>query len=412
MSGMDMTAYDAALKQHYIAQRVESMVYNDRPLLALMAKYEKFGGKNLPIVLNYGNPQGRSKSFTNAQTRGGVTGSLLQDFLLTRAKDYAVATIDNETLEASKNDADAFMAAATVEINGAIREISNSMAINAYRDSSAWRGQLLAEPTEDTGSFVVTLKNADDVVNFEVGQVYVSYAAKTGGSALHSDGSDDEWVVEAVNRRTGEVTFTGDYTASGNLAANAYLFVEGDRGNGASGLEAWVPDSDPAATSFFGVDRSVDITRLGGMRLDGTDGPIEEVLIEAENLVAREGGRLDHYFMNYGKFGELKKSLGSKVQYIDLKAGSNAQISFRGVLLDGAKGPIKVIPDQFCPGNRVFGLTLDSWKWYSLGKGIRPIDTDGLTMLRQGSADGVEVRYGTYSNFGCDAPGWNINIQV
>lgn len=105
------------MKEHYTDEMVQNMVYKDNPFLALVSKYEQFGGKNLPIPLIYANPQGRSATFTNAQTRGAATSSQLSDFVLVRVKDYSIATIDNETLEASKGNANAFMEAATVEIN-------------------------------------------------------------------------------------------------------------------------------------------------------------------------------------------------------------------------------------------------------------------------------------------------------
>ena len=40
------------------------------------------------------------------------------------------------------------------------------------------------------------------------------------------------------------------------------------------------------------------------------------------------------------------------------------------------------------------------------------LDTDGLSMLRQSSSDGVEIRYGYYAQMGCSAPGYNINVQL
>lgn len=407
---LDMTAFDAALKSHYTADRVEDMTYQSNPLFALMPKMENFGGRNLPIPIVYGNPQGRSKTFSNAQTRGGETTTLVTDFVLTRVKDYAIATIDNETLEASKGDANAFMDAATTEIDGSINALTRSLAINQYRTSAVAYGQVLAEPDTHATLFVITLKNIADITNFEVGQVVKMYAALSGGSPLTSDGTDDEWAIANVDRDAGTISLVGEYDASGDIAADAYIFIEGDRGLGLSGLEDWVPASAPDSTSYFGVDRSVDVTRLGGLRLSGTSAPIEEVLIEADAKVGREGFQLDHFFSTYSKFGELKKSLGTKVQYVDLAA--NARVSFRGVMVDGNKGPIKVVPDQNCPGNRIFGLTLKYWKFYSLGKAVRVIDTDGLQMLRQGSADGVEARHGSYSQVGCRAPGANINIQV
>ena len=408
--GLDLTSFDAALKSHYTDDRVENMVYADNPALALLPKMENFGGRDLPIPIIYGNPQGRSRNFVKAQAQGAATSTRVTDFVLTRAKDYSIATIDNETLEASKGDANAFMDAATTEIDGAIQSLTRSLAISIYRGTDGSIGQVSAEPSTNSGTFVITLARKSDAANFEVGQNIVIYSAKTGGSQRSSDGSDVVWPVAAVNRRAGTLTLTGTYDGSGTIDANDYLFVDGDRGAALAGFEDWVPESDPTSSLFFQVDRSVDVTRLGGNRLDATGLPIEEALIEADSLVAGEGWGMDHFFINPTKFGDLKKALGSKVQYVDLQA--NAKISFRGILVDGAKGPIKVVPDHNCPSNRVVGMKLAMWKLYSLGKAVRVIDTDGLQMLRQSAADGVEVRYGYYANVGCRAPGSSINVQI
>lgn len=369
---------------------------------------EAFGGRNLPIPLIYGNPQGRSATFGNAQTRGAATSSLIDAFVITRVRDYSIATIDNETLEASKGNPNAFMEAATTEIDGAINSLTRSLAVAMYRDGSGQIGQLLAEPTE-AATTVITLKNISEITNFEVGMKLVAYAALTGGSAKTTNGSAAAWVITAVNRSAGTITFADAYTSSGTLAANDYLFVEGDRGLKLSGFEAWIPASAPDSTTFFGVNRAVDVTRLGGQRYDASNVPLEEALIEAASRVAREGGKIDHFFMDYSKYASLEKSLGSKVQYVDLKV--NAEVGFRGIVINGPRGPIKCIPDQNCPSNRCFGVQLDTWKLYSLGKAVRVIDTDGLQMLRQASADGVEVRYGFYGQMGCRGPGFSINVQ-
>jgi hypothetical protein len=404
---LDMTSFDAALKQHYTDDMVENLVYKDNPLLALMAKMEDFGGRNLPIPLIRGNPQNRSATFSVAQ--GGTTTSKLDAFLLTRVKDYSIATIDNETLEASKGNANAFLEAATVEIDGAINALTRSLAVKLYRSGFGSVGNVNATVTGTT----LTLLDANDVVNFEVGDV-LQFAASDGGDALRDSG--DSVAVTAVNRSAGSMT-VGTLSGITGLTSGDFIFKKGDRQDSGTpsrivvaGLEAWCPGSAPASTAFFGVDRTSDVTRLGGLRLDASSVPIEEALIGGASLVAREGGKIDHYMMSYAQFSALEKALGTKVQYVDVKM--NAEIGFRGILVNGPRGPIKVIPDQNCPSNRVFGLQLNTWKLYSLGKAVRVIDTDGLQMLRQASADGVEVRYGFYGNAGCRAPGWNINLQV
>ena len=407
---LDLTSFDAALKQHYTSENVENMVYMDNPLFALVAKYEEFGGRNLPIPLIYGNPQGRSATFSNAQTRGGVTNSQITDFVLTRVKDYSIATIDNETLEASKGNQNAFMEAATTEIDGAINSLTRSLAVAMYRGSDGSIGQVSAEPAE-AASTVITMKSVGDITNIEIGMALNIHSAKSGGSQRSLDGSTTQMVVSAVDRSAGSFTISTAYDASGTIAADDFIFIEGDRGLKMAGLDEWLPSAAPSSgDSHFGVDRSVDTNRLAGIRYDGSSDPIEEALIEGASRVAREGGKIDHCFLSYSKYAELEKSLGAKVQYVDLKV--NAEVGFRGIVINGPKGPIKVVPDQNCPDDVAYMLQLNTWKLYSLGKAVRVIDTDGLNMLRQASADGVEVRWGSYHQLGCRGPGFNARVSL
>lgn len=383
-----------------------------------MPKMENFGGRNLPIVTIWGNPQGRSATFSRAQTRGAATSSKLDDFLLTRVKDYSIATIDNETLLASQGDANAFMEAATLEIDGAINSLTRSLAVAMYRSGYGKIGQVATSTT--IASTTLALATPDDVTNFEVGMELDASSSESGATLRGYGTSGNGLIITGVDRVNGTLTFGFNLNDATNglpaIAVGDSLFVRGDRQNSATpsrlkvaGLEAWCPSAAPGATSFFSVDRSVD-SRLSGLYLDASALPIEEALIQGASRVAREGGKIDHYFTNYAKYSQLEQSLGSKVQYVDLKV--TAEIGFRGIMINGPRGPIRVIPDQNCPANRVFGVSLDMWKLYSLGAAVRVIDTDGLQMLRQTADDGVEVRYGFYGNIGCRAPIHNINLQV
>lgn len=413
---LDLTSFDAALKDLYTDQSVQNMVYKDNPFLALVPKSEDFYGRRKPIPLIYGNPQGRSATFARAQTRGALSNSFVESFDLTRVKDYGIATIDNETLEASKNDKGAFIEAATTEIDGIINSVSRSCAIAQYKSGFGDVGRIGSISTT-----TITLLNINDVTNFEVGQE-LDLSTSLDAAVLKAYGSSTNGlIITGVNRTSGVITFGFNVTDATNgiptAAANDYIFVRGDRQNSATparlklaGLAAWLPDTTVvSSTAFFGVDRSVDRTRLAGVLYDGTAAPIEEALIDAAVLLGREGGRPDHCFMSYQTYGQLEKALGSKVQYVDLKVG---EIAFRALRINGPKGEIKIIPDQNCPSNRSYMLTLNTWKHCSLGKPVRVLDTDGLKMLRQASADGVEVRYGYYANLSCNAPGYNSVILL
>ena len=393
-----MTTFAAALKQHYTNERIENMVYKDNPFLAMVAKYEDFGGENLKLPIKYGIPQGRSATFSDAQAN--KTNTQLKAFLLTRQADYSLASIANETIEASKGNANAFMEAATVEIDGAIESATRSLAIACFGDGSGAIGQVLAT-TSSVATF--TLKQIDDVTNFEVGMQLKLNATKTGSSGTLSTAV----TVDGINRDTGVITLS----ASASLTADHFIYQEGDYDAKIKGLNAWVPSSAPGSTdSFFGVNRSSDATRLGGIRFDGSSLPLEEALIGAASRVAREGGKPDVCFMNYSNFADLEKALGSKVSYVDVKA--SPEIGFRGILIHGPRGPIKVIPDQNCPKNVAFMLQMDVWKLYSLGKAPKILDSDGLKFLRDSSADSVEVRVGYYAQLGCRGPGYNVRVAL
>ena len=390
---LNMTTFAAALKQHYTDEKIENMVYKDNPFLAMISKYEDFGGENLKLPVKYGIPMGRSATFADAVSN--KTASQLKAFLLTRKADYAIASIANETIEASKGNANAFIEAATFEIDGAIESATRSLAISLYGDGSGSIGVVGALATTTASNDTVTLATIQDITNFEVG-MQLNFGTATANKK-----------IDSINRDTG--VFILD-AASGATTTEA-IYVDGDKDNMLTGLGGWLPSTAPASTdSFFGVNRSSDSTRLGGIRFDGSSLPLEEGLIGAAARVAREGGKPDVCFVNYSNFADLEKALGSKVSYVDVKV--NPEIGFRGILIHGPRGPIKVVPDQNCPNGVAYMLQMDVWKLYSLGKAPKILDSDGLKFLRESTADAVEARIGYYAQLGCRAPGFNVRVGL
>jgi hypothetical protein len=405
MGILDLTAMNAALKELYDGQTVENLVYADNPLAALIPKKTDFGGKYKPIPIITGASQGRSATFSNAQ--GNQSAVNIESFLLTRVSDYSIAQIDNQTMLASRTDKMAFLEGSKVVIDGALRSLTLSMASAQYRSGTGSIGQIA---TGGITAGVITLANAADVVQFEVNMTLQANATD-GGTPRATLG-----YVVAVNRSLGTVTVSD--TAQGGAAgspvgwiAGDYLLVQGDNNAKMSGLAAWVPAASPSATTFFGVDRSQDVTRLGGVRYDGSAQSIEEALIDGSSLLAREGGKASHAFMNFASYSALEKALGSKVQYVDLKGP--ADIAFRGIQINGANSMIKVIPDRNCIPQTAFLLQLDTWAMNSLGDAPQILRYgDGLEMLRVYNADAGEVRCGYYGQVACNAPGWNCNVAL
>lgn len=401
---LNNTTAESILKEIYTPELIQGMIYPSNPFFAMVNKNKSFGGKYKVIPLKYGNPQSRSASSSEAAAQVSAASTKLVDFNLTRVTDYAFGAVQHETLKASRGNSSAFVEALKLETDGIIHALERSIATSLFRSRDGWIGQVNAEPSE-AATTVVTLKEPEDVVNFEVGQKVNIWSAVSGGSQRNFDGSVTGALISAVDRSAGTITINATYNASGTIAANDYIFLAGDRGVRMAGLLDWIPPSAPSSTAFYGVDRSVDSVRLGGLRHDGSAQTIEEALIDLASKIAREGGKPDTCFLSFKKYAELEKSLSSKVVYCDVEPMEG--IGFRGLVVNGSRGPIKVLPDQNCPNAYAWMLTLDTWTLHSIGEPVSLFDEDGKVVLRDAPNDAVNFYAYFYGNLACNAPGWN-----
>ena len=403
-----------ALKELYTDDSwvMKDLVYAGNPALALIPKDESaegMGGKSFPVPLIYGNPMGRSATFATAQSN--QTAPSLGEFFVTTISNYQLVTIDNRFMEATKGNVGAFIDGATLNVNGGISNITNDLAHDLFNDGSGSRGSYgLGSGSISTG--VITLDSNQSVVNFEPGMVLVSYSV-SGTTAAQSTGANLGYVI-AVDSSLGLVTVSA---TSGGAAGTPtswstsfpYLAVQGDvnfasGGLGSSlmlklaGFGSWIPATAPGGgDSFFGQNRTIQPSRMAGQRFNGASETIEEALIDAAALVARErsmAGYPDYAFMNFTSYAALIKQLGSRVQYVDVEH-DEIDISFEGVQVITAYGKVTVLPDRNCPPQVCFLITMKTWKLRTLGRAPKILiygSYDSNQGLRVGTADAVEIR--------------------
>lgn len=395
-------AFDYALKTLY-PDGIVAEVYKNNPLLALLPKDTEFEGRNMVVDVLYGDTQGRSAGFSNAQTNALASSHKGVPFTITRKADYALAYIDRQTMLATKNQSGAVAAALATEMNSAINVLKNSLAHAVWGDGGGNLGQISA-----IAGSTFTLVNATDTTNFEVGKVLNLSATKSGG-AIRAGGT---LTVTAVARSTGVVTCSAGIVATiAGAVVNDYVFTDGDYGAKLAGVQGWIPTADPTGgDSWFGVDRSVDPTKLAGVRFDGSALPIEEAFIQCGARLGLEEGAPKYAFCNFLDFANLETSLGSKKVYEDIEGPYG--IGFQGISIRGPLGSIKVLADRNCPRGVAYMLDLDSWCLHSLKEAPHIIKDDGLDMLRQSTADGFEIRMAYYAQLATNAPGHNARVTL
>jgi hypothetical protein len=399
---LDLTALTAVLKVQYTQKKVNTLAYDKNPFWAMVKKRTDFLGVNKVVAIRNGQPQGRGADFTTAIAN--VSPSVYNRFTVTRSRDYAFARVFGEAVEASAKDAGSLLQGLKNEIDGAIYTATRSIAVNLFGNGGGARGQIASGQATAT----VTLTRPEDTVNFEVG-MYLKTSTADGTSGSLKAGRVQ---VTGVDRVTGTVTASGNWTAGiATAAANDFIFQEGDNVSNNSmlaGLGAWIPSTTPTSTAFFGLDRSTDPVRLGGVRYSaGSGGPIEEILIDTAALLVREGSRPDTVFLNPLDYANLIKALSGKVLYDRSRSFDMPDIGFEAVKLMGPAGPMKVLADLNCPRGRGYMLQLDTWTFESLGGAPKILNLDGQDMLRDATADAYIIRVGYYGNLTCEAPGWN-----
>jgi len=394
------------LKTRYDQKTFHQLFYRKAPFIGQIRKDEKFGGNNARISLRYGAPQGGSFQLSVAQAN--VTSSSDIGFLLTRAKDYQVSGISGEALAAGDGDENTIYNTLRGEMEGSMRNLNRSLQICSWRNGGGQRAK--GDGSYSVSGAVATLKQAADIVGFEVGMM-VDFASDDGynaGGTLAGVGTGGPLKVTAVDRIAGTVTFSQNVNTISGVTNSWYLFRNGDYSLGAAGVLRWIPTTAPTSgDSHFGVDRSVDPVRLAGARYDGKGGNKEETLIDAAELAGREGAEDLSCFINNLDRADIIKSLGTKAMYEPVSS-TDGDIGYRSLKIEGPDGTISVYSDVNVPRGNFFLLDMETWVLKS-AKGVpRILDDDGLKMLREANNDGYQWRMGGYFQYGNEAPGMNL----
>ena len=292
------------------------------------------------------NPAGRAHQFANAQNQ--QTASSVISYFVYAIQDYQLVTITNLLMEQTKNNAGSFVDEASRTLDNGFRNISNNMAFEGFSGGTASRGTFLASTVALSGTtLTLTLANSHTVVQFEQGMTLQATASDGGAALQNVSGTIDAVQLTAVNRNTGVLTGTvvqGSPGTSWATGTTNFLQVLGDIGIGGSstiagmlglsGLAAWVPSVDPPSTdNFWGVNRSADPTRLGGLRYNAGSMSISEGLTNALAFGNREGADFDLILLDFLSYSTLVNELGElcaqyKSSLIDLDThavGNRAQ---------------------------------------------------------------------------------------
>lgn len=448
---LGMQEISGILKQIYDGQKLAKLYYTNNPMLGMLAKDESFYGETYPLPVMLETPTGISNVFANAQlpnqlinggsgTGGNLGPAKFVKFMLTRASVYGVHVIDRQAMLSASNNIGAFVNGQMAQMDAMIQGVSNLVSQQLYRSGSGSIGTISTIGSGATTNGTIQLTNPSDVRYFTVGQImYATDKDPIAGATSVTQRAGVGYVV-SLNRATGQVTIGNAVAANPAVpqsptawAAGDYLQISGTsplfgptinsnlQPVALSGLAAWIGMSQTINSSdvFFGVNRSQDSWRLAGGFYDGsTNGQsVEEALYDGSTNLFMEGGYPNVCFVGPNAYAALQKSLAARNIFETEIQGPQdengvAHVFFKGLNIQGAGSNFTVIADRNCPPYAAYLLQTEDWKLYSLKTMPHVVDDDGVSFLRQTSADAFEFRLAGYGQLGCRSPGHSMYVKL
>lgn len=409
----DVANAQALLKKTYPDGVVE-MDYKKSKTLALMQKKKgtvvkgPFGlGFDVPV--KHGNPQGGSATYATGYAQASTEQSRSASWSVTPATNFHFADVGSDIIRRGAS-AGSFVEALTWEIENAKDAARRIMEIQLFKGGFGDLVQLSATANVASATGVALLQPW--MVRFVEKGMSVVFSASEAANVLRG-----ATPVKVVGRHAAAGTLDFSFapnTAGTAAAVSDFMFRDGDRQNSAtpsrlcaSGFKAWVPQTAPSATAFFGVDRSVD-DRLGGLRQDGsTSGNVEEAFLDADMLVQAEGGMVTHYTMGPLTYNKMVKSLSNRIQYVEMM--TDVDIAVAGFKLPGSDAMFYA--DNACDEGISFGWNIEEVDLRYAGDDLLYIEqTDGLMFREVAGSDVWRSRLVSCWNLVMPAPGHAVQV--
>ncbi len=422
--------FEVFLKSRFPQRKIENLVAYGKPFLEAVKKSAELTGDVTYMPIQLDSPQGLGASLGDAgynatqnisSTVGG--GSVYgQRAAITRAKYYALLTLDAETMMAMQDDEGAFFRARERNVTEIMEQLGQHLEASCWSKGNGSLGTITGDPS---GGATVTLTNTADAIKFHIGMT-VDFYSDSSGTPTTLRSTDDPYKVLKVNEDTGVLTIrpisdlaagvihaevvTGDHLVRrGDVAAASTLI---------KGIPAWIPVTAETTGTFFGLDRTAAVQKLQGHRQTWL-GSIEETVKKLDARMRRVSPtKPKTLWMSYSNFNRLEIELGARG--MRMEDGEQGKFGRPSLLMTTPGGGVVVKAAPYVQEDAAWLLDMDTWKLATLGQAPHLVQDDGNVALRlsagtttaDNSGDGIEIRWRYFAQLVCTMPYSNGVLSI
>ena len=388
----------AMLKVYYKKEGIENLLFRNSPLLKKIKK-ERVEGKEQRFAAMYSRGGAAGGDFTAAKNQA-ATVAQTAEFCVTPGQLFSVYSMNAKEVAASRSNAGAYMRVGGAKMFAASESFRKTLAAALY---GTGYGEICAVPTggwtlTSGTDFTATLPE-DAIMKIDVGSKLVVKA--TISTAETS--AKNTLTVKKINGTSVVVT----PASTANAAAGDIVCLAGSMSGSSPllpvGLGAWLPVikkrkssesgwTDYIATSFFGVDRSVNAERLAGAFYDAT-GASETKSSAITKLIKqlrRQGSLCDMIVLNDTDFLDFANEIQSTNTYFtatSTKEAKKASVGFSEISAAFSTNYIEnCIDDPYCVKGRFYVLSSDAVEFWGYTNAEKVIN-DGVEGNNAGKQD-------------------------
>ena len=392
----NISALDALFKTVYV-DRIAKAGYSNFPFLDWVPKKNRVIGNGVKVPIIYGDDVAVSGTATTGYSDFGGLSST--SYTATLGKIYGSTRLTGDAISSAGSKEAAFEEVYEAKVTGLRNAMLRRLAGQVFRTGTGSVGQVGSTSGLST---TLTLENRADIFNFEKG-MRIQLSA-TDGAAVRDSG--DYVTITAVNTVAGTLTLDNALSNISGATTGDYIVLSGDLNTCITGLSGWITTSSSPG-SLYGMSRTADVTRLSGVKSDGSGKQLDVALIDLCTEVSLHGGNPDAIWVNQLQYANLVKLLQDGARFVaPLNKG---EVGFKGISILTPDGPVPVMQDRFCPGDRAYALQKDTWQvFFQEGDLVHvPLQKNGAVWDQVSGTDNWVMLMRSFATMVCLNPGYN-----
>jgi hypothetical protein len=270
--------------------------------------------------------------------------------------------------------------------------------------------------TSNVSTNTITLDDFNTLKNFEEDTaIQWEDTGATGGTVsteearIYSIGTEDSPTLTLET--AWNVAFPG-------IAAGDFLVYTGTYDNDfIYGLDAYLPSHTGTPGTFLTCDRNRNPGFLAGRCMTGTNLSVYQRIKKAARKLVDAGEKPDTYILSTRNFEKLEFEFDNKLQLQKMPAADVGKykmgVTYQGVVVQGPRGPIKVLPSMWMPDTVERCGRLDTLVVGSIGPLVHwDMDNGPKDLRTEDGTDNRELRAVSDPGFLVKRPGAWMRIAV